>query len=129
VLFSTLPDDARDLDKIAKVASNMREGSKVFANPSGTTQASASTSPRRRFVTALLTGQVGRRARSPASPGSQRRRARLMTSPTVVHWLAETTKAPVEQLPAQLNQLFQHSLYMKADERRDVREFVKDARD
>jgi hypothetical protein len=35
-LFSTLPDEMRgDLDKIAKVASNVREGSKVFANPIG----------------------------------------------------------------------------------------------
>jgi hypothetical protein len=46
VLFSPLSKEmTADLDKIAKVASNVREGSKVFANPSGTTQALASETP------------------------------------------------------------------------------------
>jgi hypothetical protein len=59
----------------------------------------------------------------------QHRRARADEPDFVVHWLAEATKAPIEQLPAQLNQLFQQSLYMKADERREVRQFIKDARE
>jgi hypothetical protein len=64
-----------------------------------------------------------------AGVGSANLGARAMTSPKVVHWLAESTKVPVEQLPAQLNQLFQSSLYMKGDERREVRQFVKDVRE
>jgi hypothetical protein len=44
-----------------------------------------------------------------------------LTSPKIVHWLAESTKVPVEQLPAQLNNLFQQSLYMKGGRAARVR--------
>ena len=130
VLFSTLPDEMRgDLDKIAKVASNVREGSKVFANPSGTGQVVAATSGLTAFGVLLATGQLGGAGALAVGAGAANVQARLMTNPKVVHWLAKTTAAPAEQLPAQLNQLFQQSLYMKGDERREVREFVKQARE
>jgi hypothetical protein len=130
VLFSTLPDGMRgDLDKIATVASNVRDGSKVFANPSGTTQASASTVTAGAFVVSLLTGQLRTAGAIAGVSGAANVGARVMTNPKVVHWLAETTKGPMEQLPAQLNVLFQQSLYMKGEERRDVRQFIKDVRE
>lgn len=129
VLFAPLePGTRSDLDKIAKVASNVREGSKVFANPSGTTQGTTSTMTAGAFVISLLTGQWATAGAIAGTTGAANIGARAMTSPKIVHWLAESTKAPVEQLPAQLNQLFQQSLYMKGDERREVRQFVKDAR-
>jgi len=129
VLFSTMPDEMRrDLDKIAKVASNVRDGSKVFANPSGTTQALTSRDTAGGAVIALLTGHPLVAGGIGAAIGLSSGGARLMTSPKFVHWLAGTTRVPTEQIPAQLNQLFQQSLYMKGDERKDVREFVKTAR-
>lgn len=130
VLFSTLPTEMRsDLDKIAKVSSNVREGSKVFANPSGTAQASSSNITAGAFALSVLTGQWHAAAGIAGGVGLANGGARLMTSPKFVHWLAESTRVPQEQLPAQLNQLFQASLYMKGDERKDARVFVKTARE
>jgi hypothetical protein len=130
VLFSALPGSMRwDLDKIAQVASNMREGSKVFANPSGTTQGTASAMTAGGFVVSLLTGQFHAAAGIAGGVATAYGAGHLMTSPGFVHWLAKSTQVPVEQLPATLNQLFQASLYMKGAERKDVREFVKSARE
>lgn len=130
VLFAPLSGEMRsDLDKIAKVASNVREGSKVFANPSGTAQASTTNLTAGAFALSLLTGQWHAAAGIAGGVGLANASGRLMTNPKFVHWLAESTRVPVEQVPAQLNQLFQHSLYMKGDERREVRAFVKTARE
>lgn len=130
VLFSTLSNEHRaDLDKIAKVASNINVGSKVFANPSGTAQVVAATGGVTAFVVSLLTGQAGVAAAIAGGAGLANMQARLMTNPKFVRWLAKSTSAPAEQLPAQLNALFQQSLYMKGEERKDVREFVRTARE
>lgn len=129
-IFATLPDQMRaDLDKIAKAASNVREGSKVFANPSGSGQVVAATSGLTAFGVLLATGQFGGAAAIAAGAGGANVLSRLMANSKVVHWLAESTKVPAEQLPAQLNQLFQQSLYMKGDDRKEVRAFIKQARE
>jgi hypothetical protein len=136
-LFAPLPAQMRsDLDQIAKVASNVREGSKVFANPSGTAQANLTHEmgwgTAGAAVMQLAYGHpLGAAATVGAAAGgviSANLMAKAMTSPTVVHWLAETTKVPVGQLPAQLNDLFRQSLYMKGDERRDARALIKEIR-
>jgi hypothetical protein len=130
VLFAPLSDQHRaDLDKIAKVASNLREGSKVFSNPSGTGQVVAATSGLTAFGVLLASGQFHGAAAVAGGAGLANAQSRLMTNPRFVKWLAESTKAPAEQLPAQLNALFQQSLYMKGDERKDVRAFIKQARE
>lgn len=129
VLFSTLPGSMRqDIDKIAAVASNMREGSKVFANPSGTTAGVASVAAATAFGTALYHLNLPAMAAIPAGVGLAYGGGRLMSNPGFVHWLAGTTKVPAEQLPAQLNQLFQESLHMRGDDRKEVREYVKTTR-
>jgi hypothetical protein len=136
-LFAPLPAQMRsDLDEIAKVAANVREGSKVFANPSGTAQAQLTHAmgwgTAGAAVMQLAYGHPwGAAATVGAAAGgalSANLMARAMTSPKVVHWLAETTKVPEAQLPAQLNTLFQQSLYMKGDERRDTRALIKEIR-
>jgi hypothetical protein len=128
-LFSPMTPAMRsDLDKVAAVAANMREGSKVFANPSGTAQATANHMTAGAALISVLTGNFGVAAGIAGGVASSNLSARLMTNPDFVRFLAGSTKAPVEQIPAQLNQLFQHSMYMKRDERRDVREFIKQTR-
>ena len=130
VLFAPLSDQHRaDLDRIAKVAANIREGSKVFANPSGTAPAAFGYMTSGGFMLSVMTGQFGMTGAIAAGVGASNAGARLMTNPKFVHWLAEATRKPTEQVPAQLNQLFQQSLYMKGDDRKDVREFVKQARE
>lgn len=130
VLFASLPDAQRaDLDKIAKVAANIREGSKVYANPSGTGQVVATTTGATAFAVLLATGQFAGAAAVAGGAGLANAQSRLMTSPRFVRWLAKSTEAPSEQLPAQLNSLFQQSLYMNGDERKDVRAFITSARE
>lgn len=129
VLFAPLDSQMRsDLDQVAKVASNIREGSKVFANPSGSGQTATNNMTAGAFALSLLTGQWHTAAGIAGTVGGAWTQAKLMTNPKVVHWLAESTRIPLEQVPAQLNNLFRETLYMKGDDRREVRAFVKDAR-
>jgi hypothetical protein len=88
------PGFSADMDKIARVAERIRTGSKVFANPSGTTNravaisyplsiAGAAATGRFDVVAALLTGGV-------AANGL----ARAMTSRGFVRWLAQQSESP-----------------------------------
>jgi len=87
-----LPDDLAD---IAKVGSNIREGSRVFANPSGTSAGLA------QLGAAGLAGSAGTSlfmghpllAAGALMPlAAANAGARLMTNPNVVRWLADTPK-------------------------------------
>jgi hypothetical protein len=106
VLFDRYGEQFRqNMDQIAKVASNLREGSQVFRNPSGTAQATAQTSAAVGFVAALATGNVGTAGAIAGGVAGANLSARLMTNPRFVKWLATTTKAPAGAGPALLNQL------------------------
>jgi hypothetical protein len=94
-----------DMDRIARVASNLREGSQVFRNPSGTAQASTQTATATGFVVAAVTGHVGTAAGIASGVVSANLAARLFTNPQVVHWLAKGYRAPVSAIPALLAQL------------------------
>src|SRR6185295_14575079 len=94
----------QDMDQIAKVSSNLREGSAVFRNPSGTSQAVAQTSAAVGIMTALATGNPKTAAAITAGIGGANLAARVMTNPNAVKWLAKTTKAPQSALPALINQ-------------------------
>lgn len=129
VLFAPMtPRMRRDMDAVAEVAANMREGSKVFANPSGTAQAVGAQVPIYGSLGLAASGHLWPAALVAVAPVATNVQARLMTNPDFVRWLAKQTEAPLHQLPAQLNQLFQSSMYWKRDERRDAREFIKTAR-
>jgi hypothetical protein len=108
VLFDRYgPAFRADMDSIAKVASNLRDGSAVFRNPSGTSQAAAQTGAVVAFVTALATGSPGTAAAVAGGVGGANLAARIMTNPKAVAWLAKTTKAPRSALPALINQAAQ----------------------
>lgn len=95
----------QDMDQVAKVASNLREGSKVWQNPSGTGQATAQTGAVVAFATSLATGNVGTAGAIAGSVGAANLSARLMNHPPFVKWLAKTTKAPPNAIPSLVNQL------------------------
>lgn len=96
-----------DMDQIAKITGNLREGSKVFANPSGTQQATTQAATVGGLVVSLLTGQLGAAATIGALAGGANLSARLMTNPRFVHWLAQASEHPVLHAPSMLNQLVQ----------------------
>lgn len=92
------PAFSESMDKIARVASNIKDGSKVYANPSGTANRAAAISY---FTSLPAAGAVGAMGAGPmplvglvlsglAANGG----ARLMTNPKFVRWLANSTSAP-----------------------------------
>lgn len=97
------PKFSNSVDKVAKVASNLREGSKVFRNPSGTGQAAALGTTLGGAGMALLTGHPGYAAALGGFAGVNNLAARGMTNPNFVRWLAQSTAAP-NTAPIMLNQ-------------------------
>ncbi|MGB0218792.1 MAG: hypothetical protein ACPGJF_05615 [Sinimarinibacterium flocculans] len=99
------PEYRRNMDQIAKVASNLRSGSAVFANPSRTSDATIQASTVGALALALMTGQLGAAAAIGTGLGGARVTANVMTNPAFVHWLAQSTKQPIGALPAQVYML------------------------
>lgn len=114
ILFGTYgPEFERNLQTIAKATSRIREGSKVFANPSGTggryaligqVAGTASTAG-----TLAATGNPGwafiSLASSVGNAATSNVLARFMTTPKYVNWLARTSEKPTGELLAQLQVL------------------------
>ncbi len=98
---------SRDMDKVAKVASNMREGSKVFANPPGTAGATAQWMSVGGLALAAATGQVQIAAGIAGGMAGANAMGRAMTNPRFVAWLARATELPVGLLAAQVQMLRQ----------------------
>lgn len=130
-LFGSLPSGMRsDLDKIAEAAANIREGSKVFSNPSGTGQVVSTHMTSFAAIIAALNGNILPAAGIAAAPVVSKVAAdKLLTNPVVVKWLAKAATAPAEQIPAQLNVLFQNSMGLPKSERRDVRALIDATRE
>lgn len=96
---------SQNMDKIAKVAANLREGSSTFANPSGTAAAGAQIAGLTSFVTALATGNVGVAGAIGGGATAANLWARALTNPRFVSWLANSTKLPTSAIPAQAQML------------------------
>lgn len=93
VMFSSKDGNLRkSLDQIASTAERIKEGSKVFANPSGTAPAIALAGLAGSAGTALATGNIGTAAGLLGSAASANLTARLMTNPRFVSWLARATQ-------------------------------------
>lgn len=113
-----------DLDKIAKVAANLREGSKVFSNPSGTQQALSSQAMGGGAFVALLTGHPSVAAAIGGAALTANAASRLMTNPNFVKWLAKSTQSPVGAITS-LQGVAQG---MSGEDREAVNEFIEKAR-
>lgn len=96
-----------DMDRVAQVADNLRQGSQVFRNPSGTAQAGALQATLGGAGVAVATGNLGTAAAILATLGGANASARLLTHPPFVRWLASQTARPAGAYPAALNQLAQ----------------------
>ena len=99
------PDYRSSMDNIARMASNLRSGSKVFQNPSGTSDATIQAATVGSAVTSLLMGSPGGAGAVAGVVGSANLGARLMTNPTFVRWLGRNTTRPVGSLNAQVGVL------------------------
>lgn len=101
------PQFRADLDKIANVTSNLRDGSKVFVNPSGTASSTAAIGTLGAFLTSLATGNPLGAAAIGGGVTAANFSARAMTNPTFVRWMAKNAEKPISALPAAVNQLSQ----------------------
>lgn len=106
-------DFSKNMDAIAGIASNLRQGSKVFANPSGTAQALTQQTAIAGILGSLSGGIVtghpiagaATAAAGIASIGAANLAARALTSPGVVKWMVKATALPANQLDAQIRLL------------------------
>lgn len=109
-LFNRYGDSFRsDMDQIAKFATNLREGSQVFRNPSGTAQATAQVSAATAFVGSLALGRLDAAGVVAGGVVGANLSARLMTNPNFVKWLAQATRVPSGGYASMVNRLAQEA--------------------
>lgn len=107
-LFNRYGDRFRsDMDQLARFAANLREGSQVFRNPSGTAQATAQVSAATAFVGSLVLGRLDAAATVAGGVVGANLSARLMTNPNFVKWLAQSTRVPAGGYASMVNRLAQ----------------------
>ncbi len=99
------PDYRASMDNVARMASNLRSGSKVFRNPSGTSDATIQAATVGSAVTSLLMGSPAGAAGVAAAVGGANIGAKLLTNPTFVRWLGRNTNRPIGSLNAQIGVL------------------------
>lgn len=103
------PEFRKSMDRVAGVAANLREGSQVFKNPSGTSQGAASITALSTFVGAIMSGNFGVAGTVAAGVGAANAMSRLMVNPKFVRWLARSHDRPKSAVPALLQSLAQSS--------------------
>lgn len=125
VLFADGSGQLRsDLDTVARVAANLREGSRVFSNLSGTQPALSAQAAGGGAMIALATGHPAVAAAIGATAVSANAMARLMANPKFVHWLAKSTDNPSGAILG-LQGIAQS---MSGEDRKAAEEFMKAAR-
>lgn len=107
-------DFAQNMDSIAKVASNVRQGSQYLANPSGTSGAAAHIGALSAFLGTLFSGHPAGAAAIAGAAGTANLGARLLTNPTFVKFLATKANTPIEALGPTIS-----SLQVAAKEKND----------
>lgn len=107
------PAFSRDMDRIARVADNIKQGSRVFANPSGTANRAAAQAygvglPLS-IAQAPFTGHYWPVVATIGGGITANIAARALTNPRIVRWLADSTSIPVGSVNASLRQFVAES--------------------
>lgn len=92
---------SKDMDRIARVAQNIKDGAKVFANPSGTANRAASLTYGASLVASLFDPSLISTGALVTSGVGANWLARKMTDPDFVKVLANSTALPVGSVVAQ----------------------------
>lgn len=119
-----------NLDQIAKAAENIKEGSKVFANPSGTTPAATQIGFIASLGSAVATGHwpAAGLLLGGASAANLITR-KMITNPDFVEWLSHSTKLSLSAVPSALNALAQTARGLPDDVQSDVNHYVSAIRE
>lgn len=96
------PQFSQDMDRISRVAENIRDGSKVYANPAGTANRAAAMTYGASLVGSLFTGGT-----TPLVAGGVGANimARVMTNPNAMKRLAAMTTLPRGSIPAAISSM------------------------
>ncbi len=113
------------LDVIARSAEQIKRGSKVFANPSGTAPAAAQIGFVGALGTSLATGSLKTAAVLLSGFGAGRLSANLMTNPAFVRWLATSMKRPPGTIPAAIGNLAQVMAHQPDDVKQDAADYLQ----
>lgn len=97
------------MDQIARVANNIKQGAKVYANPAGSGDKVAAYSYWAGLLAALGAGRVKTAAGIAAAGIGANAAARYLTNPKAVRWLAHATTLPRGAFIAQLNTMSQQA--------------------
>lgn len=95
----------QSMDQIARVASNIKTGAKVFANPSGSADKAASIGYWVSLLGALGTGQLKTAAGIAGAGALANGVATFLTRPWAVNWLANQTAVPTGAMIGQAQAL------------------------
>lgn len=99
------PSFTRDMDRIASVAQNIKDGSKVFANPSGTTNRAAALTYGAGLVASLFDPSMLSTGGLVVSGVGANWLARKLTDPAFVKLLARSTSMPTGAFVSQAQML------------------------
>ena len=110
LLLEGNPELQKRLSAIAKTSANIREGSKVFSNPSGTAGKSALLAGGTAAATSLLTGSPHVAAGIGAGMASANLLSRLLTNPSTVNWFAQPTNFVLDPMYAQRGAILANGL-------------------
>lgn len=99
------PSFVKDMDRIARVADNIKSGAEVYRNPAGTANKLGAYAYWIGLITALGAGQKTTATSLAAAGAGGFGVAQAMTNPNVVRWLAQTTRGPVGSVASQLQSL------------------------
>ncbi|MGX5731960.1 hypothetical protein ACWKWK_15690 [Pseudoxanthomonas beigongshangi] len=99
------PGFSDDMDRIARVADNIKSGSEVYRNPAGTANKVGAMSYLGSLALAAGTGQKDAFYALVLAGLGASGSAHLMTSPSFVKWLANSTTVPVSSALPQIQQL------------------------
>lgn len=122
----------KDLDAIAEASNRIKEGSKVFANPSGTTPAAAQLTLGGAALTAAgaaMSGNFGPATALVGGLAATNLSARLMTYPRFVNWLASAIRVPSTQfamrMPQMINMLRANTKDADDATKQDVENYIQ----
>jgi hypothetical protein len=100
------PAVRKNMDAVASVASNVREGSNVFINPSGSAGAGAAyATAGTAAIGSVAAGSVAPAVAAAGLVTGANIGSRMLTSPRVVEWLSQAPKVPAGREAAHLARL------------------------
>jgi hypothetical protein len=93
---------SRDMDRIARVSQNIKDGAKVFQNPSGTANRAAAMTYGASLVASMFDPSFVSTGSLIGSGAAANYMARKLTDPDFVAWLAKSTAVPIGSATAQI---------------------------